>query len=407
MQVRVRTQNVTPNELAKALSGYIIEEHIGDDVIDYLQKSDGHDHEHEPIPERYMKSIVRRMNETFDHLRVRLDQNLDKWFQMIGQQKGRHWRRTRNPRMPYVLTDEEIDELRSLIESHFKMAIGVQVRIPKDTQKQWQQAGIALPQSDIQRYIIESYVAGRMQSILKDGDSYAHMKRLAAQVPMTRQDELMVQAAEKNAAKYIVGYGRRLGDLAEDILLDKHKGIVHDMVQHYFSGELTHTTYNKEGFTPEEVEAKLATGKAVRGWQELSTELKNRFKAADAGRDWDRVARTETRYAANLGSIMNIQHEGGGDPDEVLMYYFVHPKACKYCKRLYLHDDGTPRVFKLSHILHNIEETGGMNVGLKASLIGQEGGWLPNAVVHPNDQCKPLRFIARYANFTPKEEDLL
>ncbi len=406
MQVKVKTQNVNPDELAKALSGYIIHEHISDDVIDYLRKSDGHDHEHEPIPERYMKTIIRRMNEAFERLRKRLGINLDKWFEMVGGQKKGIWRRTREKRIPYALSDDEIDELRRLIESHFKLAIGVNVQLPKDTQKKWQKAGIKLPKGDMERYVIDSYVSGRLHTILENNDSYETMKQLARKVPMSRQDELIVEAVTKNAAKYIVGYGRKLADLAEDMLLDRHKGLLHDVVQRYFSGELTHTAYNAEGFTPQEVESQLATGKSVHGWRELSTELKNRFKAVDVGRDWDRIAVSETRFASNLGALMTIQEEGGGDAQSTFLYYYVHPSACKYCKQLYLHEDGTPKLFPLSEILHNVQETGGMNIGRKASLIGQPGGWVPNALAHPNDQCIPQRFIAKYVNFTPKEGDL-
>jgi hypothetical protein len=404
LQVKVRTQNVTDNELAKALVGYIIHEHISDDVVDYLRKSDDHDHEHEPIPERYMKAIVNRVQASFDHLRLRLYDNLSKWFTSLGKAKG--WPK-KKVRMTGVITDEEMDELRRLIESHFKLAIGVDIRLPEDVKKKWKASGIELPpQGDMESGIVQSYVSGRLHTILKATDSYDHMLKLARQFVPTRQDELIIEAAKANAAKYMVSYGRKLADLAEDMLIEHQKGIVNDIVQRYFSGELTHTTYNAEGFTPQEVESQLATEKGVHGWRELATELKNRFKATDISRDWDRIAVSETRFASNLGALMAIQEEGGGDPDAIYLYYYVHQNACKYCKQLYLHEDGTPKLFPLAEILHNVQDTGGMNVGLKASLIGQEGGWLPNALVHPFDQCIPMRYVKRYAKFEPKEGDL-
>ena len=112
LQVSVRTKNVTENELAKALVGYILHEHMSDDVIDYLRKSDDHGHEHEPIPERYMKAIVKRMQTLFTQLRLRLDSNLMKWFTSLG--KSSRWGKKKT-RMIGHLSDDEMDELRRLI----------------------------------------------------------------------------------------------------------------------------------------------------------------------------------------------------------------------------------------------------------------------------------------------------
>lgn len=403
MQIRVRTQNVTQSELAKALTGYILQEGIADDVMISLHKSN-HNHG-EPIPEKYMKTIVRKMELEFRKLLMVLDRNLDSWFAMQANVPRKTFLRKAEDNHPHNLTEAQIDELRRLIEWHFKVAIGIHVQLPKETQKKWNKADIEAPHDNFEKWISQSYVAGRLQSVLDNGDSYSHMLDLARKVPMTRMDQLVLQAAKTNAAKYIVGYGRKMADLSEDMLLERHKGLLHDVVQRYFSGELTHTTYNADGFTPQEAESFLSTKKRVQGWRELATELKNRFKAADVGRDWDRIAVSETRYAANLGSLTNIQHEGSGDAETIYMYYSVHPQACKYCKELYLHEDGTPKLFKLATILHNVQLTGGMNVGLKASAIGTSEGWVPNALAHPWCQCLPMKYTG-YEDFEPHEEGL-
>ena len=405
MRLTVKTKNVTPADVTEALSRYILHEHLRDDMVAILQKADDHHEGNEPIPERYMKTIVKRLNKFFLKLRVTLDDNVRKWFE--AHAKPKRWWQQKGVRVPGDLTDDEVDELRRLIESHFKMAIGIDVRLPTATQKKWQVMQIALPEQDsLKSGVIQAYVAGRLQTILDNNDTYEKMLQEAKRFQPTRQDQLMMDAVTKNAAKYIVGYGRKLADLTEDMLLQRHKGNVHDVVQRYFSGELTQTTYNEEGFTPEEAEKWLSTNKSVQGWRELATELKNRFKQEDIGRDWDRIARSETRFASNLGALITMQEEGGGDPETIYLYYNVHPTACRYCKQLYLHTDGTPKLFKLATILANIEATGGMNVGKKASLIGEEGGWLPNALVHPNDQCVPYRYIERYTPFQAKEGDL-
>lgn len=403
MQIRVKTQNVSPNEVAKALTGYILQEGLGDEVARSLNKSQ-HDHG-EPIPEKYMRVIVRKMEREFRKLLVILDQNLDSWFALQARVPRKKFLRKAEDNHPHNLSDAQLDELRRLIEWHFKVSIGINVKLPKNIQKKWDKAGIETPNDNFEKWITQSYVSGRLQSVLDHGDNYSHMLELANKVPLTRVDQLMVNAAKKNAAKYIVGYGRKMADLAEDILTERHKSSIHDVVQHYFSGELTHTLYNEEGYTPEEAEKLLSTKKRVQGWRELSTELKNRFKSVDVGRDWDRIARSETRYAANLGSLTNIQHEGGGDPGAIRVYYFVHPNACKHCKELYLHEDGTPKVFTLQHILNNVQETGGMNVGKKASQIGESDGWIPNAIAHPNCQCVIMRFTG-LEDWEPKKEDI-
>jgi len=405
MQIRVHTQNVSQWELAKALTGYILQEGIGDEIEHSLHKS--HDHEHEPIPERYMRTLVQKMQEEFRNLLQTLDRNIDAWFAMTAQMPRRAFLRKSKGKHPSNISDAEIEALRRLIEWHFRQAVGRPEDIPSRTQKQWGKAGIKDPNSDFDEWISKSYVAGRLQTILKNGDSYAQMLKLAQKVPLSRVDELALETAKANAARYIVGYGRKMADLAEDMLVERHKKDLNSVIQHYFSGDLTHTVYNAEGFTPQEAEKLLSTNKRVQGWRELSTELKNRFKAVDVGRDWDRIAVSETRYASNLGTLVNIQQEGGGNPQDIYVYYSVHPKACDSCKELYLHPDGTPRLFPLQTIMNNLQETGGMNVGRKASLIGQKGGWLPNALTHPHCQCLPRRFMSQYAEFEPKKEDLV
>lgn len=404
MQIRVRTQNVTQAELAKALTGYIVQEGLAHEVAQSLQKSDHHGDE--PIPERYMRTIVRRMQQEFKRLRLRLDGNVDKWFARLAKEpKHRAWQRTKNPKLPYMVSDEERDNLRLLIESHFKMAIGVKIRLPDRVEKEWSQDGIELPQPSLMRGVTQAFLAGRLRAVLDDKDSYEQMVEMARQAPLSRMDELTLEAVKANAAHYIVGYGRKMADLADEVLSEQHKGLLHDIVQDYFGGKLTHTTYNGEGLTPVEVASQLANKKPVQGTRELATELKNRFKAVDIGRDWDRVAESETRFASNLGALATIQEEGGGDPEAIYVYYIVQPLACASCKRVYLHEDGTPRLFTLAHILRNVRETGGMNVGRKASLIGEEGGWIPNAILHPNCHCRVVRWIKSYSTFEPYEED--
>ncbi|KIL42061.1 hypothetical protein SD70_02430 [Gordoniibacillus kamchatkensis] len=392
MQVRIKRKNVGDRELAKALTGLIRGEGIEMDVIDRLSK---HEHQ-EPIPEMYIRTIVERLNRSVRAILASLQDNVSLWFAAQANVPKRTFlRKADDPRPPF-LTDEQIDELRRLIEAHFRVAIGISVTTPKT----WQKAGIELPDDDLNRWLTRAYVAGRLAEVLDNGSSYGEMMKLAKKLRMSRLDQLVLEAAKQNAGKYIKGYGRKLADVAEDVLVQNHKASLQSIVQKYFSGELKHTTYNDQGFTPAEVEQMLSTNKEVRGWKELATELKNRFKAADIGRDWDRIAVSEVRFATNLGRLVNIQVEGGGDPEDIEVYYHVQSTACKYCKELYLEPDGTPKIFKLSEIMNNVMKTGGMQTGLRAGLIGEEGGWVANALCHPWGHCYPVRKKAGY-DFVP------
>lgn len=393
MQVKVTKKNVNQEELTKALSGYILNEHLEDEVITLLKNKDRHK---EIIPEKYIRSISRKLNVEFKSLRILLNRNVDKWLNSTT--KGKFWLR---PKKDFpILTQEQIDELKDIIEAHFKYALGLSVS--KSTEKTWIKLKLNKPKEDLSEWITQSYVAGRLAEVLDNKSTYNEMLKLASKVPLTRQDELILQAAKNNAAKYIKGYGEKLANIAEDVALKQHQQAINYLVQQYFSGDLKQTKYNSEGLNHNEVESLFETDSPVKNIRQFAMELKARFKSEDAGRDWDRVAESEIRYSTNLGRLMSIQYEGGGNPNEIEVYYHVQPTACKYCKELYLESDGTPKIFKLSEILDNIQETGGMNMGRKSSLIGKPGGWIPNSLAHPNCHCFPIIYQEGYEMIIPK-----
>lgn len=383
---------MTDQELVKALAGMIHEEGLTHEMMEILQKAN---HLHEEIPEKYIRTLVSRAKKARNGILSVLFRNLDLWFSHESKIRYRGFLHKAERENPPILTQEQMDELRRLIESHFRHAIGVSASVPPEMQKKWDRMGIQQPKDTLDRWIVESYVAGRLADILNNHSTYEEMRNAAKHLPISRMDQLVLEAAKQHAAKYVTKYGRTLADIAEDVLAENHQKALNEIVQQYFSGKLTHTLYNEGGFTPQEVQSLLSTKKQVKGWRELATELKNRFKAVDRDRDWDRVAISETRYATNLGRLVNIQIEGGGNANEIEVYYHVQPTACSYCKKLYLNTDGTPKTFKLSEILHNVQETGGMNIDRKASQIGERGGWVPNALTHPHCQCYPVRLVKK------------
>lgn len=394
MRVLVKRQNVSDKEVARAISGYILGEGIQHDVIERLQKAEIN-HKPEPIPEKYVRGIDARMHRTFDSLMETLVENIDRWIDYQSSSGMKKSVLKKADDTPPVLSQKQIDELKMLIEQHFRVSIGLGYIVPDTVAKQWQKAGIKPPTDDLEKWIKAAYVAGRLANVLKNSSTYEEMTRKAVKLAFSRIDELVIQMAKNNAAKYVVGYALRLSSLAENVMLNHNKKLMGNVIQQYFTGDLRHTKYNGAGLKPNEI-ASLETDKEVNGWKELATELKNRFKNVDAGRDWDRIAQTEIRYSTNMGRLVNIQVEGGGDPDEIEVYYHVQPQACRYCKQLFLEPDATPKIFKLSHILKNVAETGGLNFGLKASMIGEQDGWVANATCHPNGHCYPVRRIPGY-----------
>jgi hypothetical protein len=110
---------------------------------------------------------------------------------------------------------------------------------------------------------------------------------------------------------------------------------------------------------------------------------KLRDTSGDVNRDWLRVATTVMSDTIGNGSVDRIVTENRDrDAGEVYVYRIVVQDAalCKYCRRFYLDEDGSPKVYKLSTILGN-----GTNYGKK------KDSWLPVVgATHPNERCSQV-----------------
>ncbi|AZF90237.1 MAG: hypothetical protein BPH100C_175 [Phage 5P_2] len=392
MAVKIEVRhNLSDLELAKSLATVALAEDVAAPVMEILAKSW---REYE-IPDRYMREIVESMTRRLRTILEVLGRNLEKWFAYrFRSDINKSWLRKSPPRPPLLLSQAEIDELKRLIELHFKKAMGLGIKgterwnIPKDIEERWKRAGIILPAVNLSAGIQDAYIAGRLYQVLRDGDSYEHMKQMARQLPMTRADQLAIEIARGNAATYITGYGEQLAKQAETMVLNHNKRILREIITKYLSRDLRHMPFAPEGLlTLNWAELKaLPTDKIATSWRQLATEIYNAFRQEDPTRDWHRVAVSETRYSQNLGTLQSLQESGVEE-----IYYLVQPDACKHCKALYLEPDGvTPKIFKLKDILQIITITGGMNVGRKASKIGDpDEGWMPGALVHPWCRCRP------------------
>lgn len=110
---------------------------------------------------------------------------------------------------------------------------------------------------------------------------------------------------------------------------------------------------------------------------------KLRDSAKNANRDWQRVALTEMSNAIGLGSADRVvSNNKEKDLDQVYVYRIpVNDVAtCKYCRRFYNDNDGTPKVYRLSTLLSN-----GTNYGKPTS------DWKPVVgATHPNTRTSQI-----------------
>lgn len=111
----------------------------------------------------------------------------------------------------------------------------------------------------------------------------------------------------------------------------------------------------------------------------LSTAL--RQASGDLSRDWDRVAVTELQAAYQEGRARAIKGRSGDQDPEV--FKRPAPDACEHCLRLHLGPDGHPRIFRLSTLETNGDNTGRRKRDWRAVL----------GPVHPHCQCD-LTYVA-------------
>lgn len=383
MKVKVTRQNITQEELIKALAGYIQGERIEEGVIEALQKKE-HSHGKEIVPERYIRTINAKLNTTFLLLLSILYKNIDLWFKSVS--KNGVFNKLKAP----VLTQTQANELREIILAHFLFALGK--KPSRDIEKRWRKLKLTKPKEDLSQWTERAYIAGILAEYLHNKNTYSEMMEMANNIELNRQDELLLQSVQENSAKYMMDYGRKLSGIAENVALTQHQAATSYLTQQYFNGELKHPKrIGSDSFTQSEIKALLAAT-SIMTFAEMAKEIKEQINAEDMANKMKTLTESEIRYATNLGRIMSIQREGGGNAHQIGVYYGVQPGACHYCKEVYLNPDGTPKIFPLSEIINNLEVTGGMNIGLKAKLIGKEGGWVPNILLHPNCRCQIIPY---------------
>lgn len=126
----------------------------------------------------------------------------------------------------------------------------------------------------------------------------------------------------------------------------------------------------------------LARGREeAMNYKRLSRELKDAVQGKPTLiNDMDRVARTETMFAAHDGALSSLREQAarvglGEDPE---VYKFASPGACTSCRRIW-GPIGNPRRYRLSEVM------AGDNYGKS------EKDWGPTiGPTHPNCTCPPI-----------------
>jgi hypothetical protein len=116
---------------------------------------------------------------------------------------------------------------------------------------------------------------------------------------------------------------------------------------------------------------------------ELKKRIEN-YLETDAKRDWNRITNTEVSNALGQGSVDRVVSQNKDKNLFEVFVYRVNPddgRTCKYCRKFYIDNDSSPKVYRLSTLLSN-----GTNYGKKAV------DWRPVPTsTHPN--CRDSQIV--------------
>jgi hypothetical protein len=271
------------------------------------------------------------------------------------------------------LARQQIEDLKLLIRQHYTCHLAPDFRnafwrIPDAAISRWRAAGVVGPTGAwaLTGPIDDAVLAARLAEILDTGASYATMKRLALERPRSRVEDLARDLARERTLFAIDALAWRHADAVARLAIEDRQRAVNRQVAAFVGGTL------------------VAHGRPVTSTGTLASVLRERLRAGDVERDWRRVAVTETRWAVNYASLVHYLEQGAER-----VYWSVHPDACADCKRIYLHPDGTPRVFGLHAILEEVARHGGTNVGRPAK------DWVATLTLHPWCRCRVHMFIEK------------
>lgn len=264
-----------------------------------------------------------------------------------------------------LLTDEQIYEIRRIIEEHHSAFVANMIdpkAIPPELLNKLREKGLLnIKINSTQEAYLYGVVLAAMNDPKAAGMGYDQFKEYIRKnpIPLSAPEERAIEMAQHRAANYAVGLANKITtEFTEQVdALDR------SLTAQEIRGEIQ--TATAENIAKRESVRKL---KSDLGW-----------KRKDWSRDWDRIAVTEKNTAMQRGTANHYAKEYGKD---VLVFKRTMPDACKHCVAAYnVPGTNRPKVFKLSEL-----EANGTNFGKKANQ------WLPTVgSLHPNCQCQLVR----------------
>ncbi len=366
MKLRITT-DLEDMELAKALAVTATSHGIHTHVHEIMEKSKKKELENH---ERWAREAE---NEWNDHLTDALKIVRD----YVGQGiPALH--KSRKPGLDWTNPDTLL-AVADLIRDVIAGAFGA---LEPSRRERWAQTGVILPNGNLNPVLgtlLQGGILGA-KGTLPDHSTLNQLRHALAKITWNAGEQLAVNWINEHGARYIQWFASGVGNQALSRMRSTQSQAVGNMVSEMMNGTLK--PRNNAG----EI---LQDRASVKSWRGIATELYHEFKGnEEIERDWRRVAATETRLASNAGRLLGMEQMG-----VKYVEFVVHPTACNGCKKLYLNADGTPKKFELQTILEHFWANDGLNVGRKASLIGQEGGWLPvGGAAHPFDRCYPQTY---------------
>lgn len=259
-----------------------------------------------------------------------------------------------------AITQQQLDRIVQAVTDHingFSVRVGG-IALPQDLLDRLARLGIT--QGNAPNIIFNSYIYGMFSAAFGEAadsmtvDEFVeHIKQVP--FPLTALDRAALTQVRQSSYTHIKHMG--------DIINLQTKRIVQEANKQYVRRNAMHIK--------RQLEEGILKQKTIR-------QVANALKASTKvyAKNWALVAGTEINNAYASGRAQEIiKRNKGRDPR---VYKKPRPDCCHHCARLYLEEDGTPKVFKMSELLAN-----GTNVGRS------KAEW--KAVVestHPSCYCK-------------------
>lgn len=276
-----------------------------------------------------------------------------------------------------LLTPEQLEQLRQIIrDASTAVAISTTgMAVSDDELQRLVEAGYVDPK-DLHNVVLDSFELGRIMAAVPKAQGWtfqqlkSHLEKNPAE--LSPQERLAVDHLQARAGQFCVGLGTRAeGDLtlaAAD--LDQELA---DAFRLNIQNEAAQSIARRE-----------TVGR-------LTTRL--RQMSGDWARDWGRIASTESQMAHQAGyTEATAKRYGTG----ARMAKIPEPTACPDCLRLYLDEDGKPRL----ETVEWWQSQGVANYGLKRAdwkpVLGAAHPWclLPGQEILTLDGYKPIEEIS-------------